>query len=405
MATQPLSFERIETVGTSGLTKGRIYFETSTGCIKVATSTTASENYSGEVKDATFTNSVLVITKRNGAELKLDFSDVASASDVTSLLATLRTDINTNKTNIATLTNKVDTLATSETVSEIATKVSALETTINGNSTTTGLVTKVSTNTTNISDNTSAIATLDSKKANQTGDSNVQFSVKTPTDATHAANKSYVDTKVSTAISSAYKVKGCLADKAALVAITSPSNGDVYNVSAQVTVAASDVGSGSGKFGAAGVYPAGTNFVWVEHTSSDSKTSSETSSTKHWDALGGTVDLSGYATTEAVTGQISTVTSSINSVSNRVSTIEGSYVKDFTSTHNGANTGDYTNQISVTSNSKVNGSVSITIDEKELDLTLANLKSSIATVEGKAGVTSFGTKTGAITVDTDASTA
>lgn len=46
-----LSFSKITTVPSTGLTVGRIYFETSTGLIKVATSTSAYDAFGG-VRDA-----------------------------------------------------------------------------------------------------------------------------------------------------------------------------------------------------------------------------------------------------------------------------------------------------------------------------------------------------------------
>ena len=42
-----LSFSKITTVPSTGLTVGRIYFETSTGLIKVATSTSAYDAFGG----------------------------------------------------------------------------------------------------------------------------------------------------------------------------------------------------------------------------------------------------------------------------------------------------------------------------------------------------------------------
>lgn len=51
MATN-LSFQKIATVPASGLVVGRIYFETSTGMIKVATSATAVDKFGDGVKSA-----------------------------------------------------------------------------------------------------------------------------------------------------------------------------------------------------------------------------------------------------------------------------------------------------------------------------------------------------------------
>lgn len=60
------------------------------------------------VKDATFTNRVLTVSKVDGTSFTLDFSDVASAEGVNSLLATLRDDINALDASVSTLKGRVD---------------------------------------------------------------------------------------------------------------------------------------------------------------------------------------------------------------------------------------------------------------------------------------------------------
>ena len=79
----------------SSYVEGEIYFETSTHLIKVGTGTNTCEIYSG-VRSAAWdsTNKKLTIVDQTGNNIELDFSDVASASGVTSLLAPLRDDIN-----------------------------------------------------------------------------------------------------------------------------------------------------------------------------------------------------------------------------------------------------------------------------------------------------------------------
>lgn len=88
MATN-LSFQKIATVPTSGLVVGRIYFETSTGMIKVATSATAFDKFGDGVKSASWDKSdkTLKIINESGEEISLNLSDVASASAVTTELA------------------------------------------------------------------------------------------------------------------------------------------------------------------------------------------------------------------------------------------------------------------------------------------------------------------------------
>lgn len=83
-----LSFSKITTVPSTGLTVGRIYFETSTGLIKVATSTSAYNAFGG-VRDAQWnsTSQHLIITNANGSTIDLDLSDVASATEVSTAIA------------------------------------------------------------------------------------------------------------------------------------------------------------------------------------------------------------------------------------------------------------------------------------------------------------------------------
>lgn len=88
MATS-LSFQKIATVPASGLVVGRIYFETSTGMIKVATSATAVNKFGDGVKSASWDESTktLTIVNESGEDITLNLSDVASASSVTTALA------------------------------------------------------------------------------------------------------------------------------------------------------------------------------------------------------------------------------------------------------------------------------------------------------------------------------
>lgn len=83
-----LSFSKIATVPDTGLTVGRIYFETSTGLIKVATSTSAYDAFGG-VRNAQWNSASqhLIITNANGNTIDLDLSDVASATEVSTAIA------------------------------------------------------------------------------------------------------------------------------------------------------------------------------------------------------------------------------------------------------------------------------------------------------------------------------
>ncbi len=106
--------------------------------------------------------------------------------------------------------------------------------------------------------------------------------------------KKYVDDQVSAQVAAAYKVKGTVADYAALEGKTSTAVvGDVWNMTASATV--------DGK-----VYPAGTNWVYTE---------------EGWDALGGTVDLSPFMqTADFNTWSAGTYTTDKQNLENSVTT-------------------------------------------------------------------------------------
>lgn len=81
-----LKFVKIATVPLTGLTAGTVYFETSTGLIKVATSATAVQTFSG-VTNVTNAGNIVTFTKSVGDPVKLDLSDLASAESVAEELA------------------------------------------------------------------------------------------------------------------------------------------------------------------------------------------------------------------------------------------------------------------------------------------------------------------------------
>ncbi len=122
--------------------------------------------------------------------------------------------------------------------------------------------------------------------------------------------KTYVDSAISRTISSVYRVKGTKETYAALPA-TGNEVGDVWNVVSAATV--------DGK-----PYPAGTNWVW---------TGSE------WDPLGGTVDLSPYATT-AVTDALSDRIDGKLNIVNANSAYQTTGSTYLTSTQSKSGTGD-----------------------------------------------------------------
>ena len=86
--TTNLSFSKLTTVPSLNLIPGRIYFETSTGLIKIAKSETAIDVFGG-VRDAHWDEETkhLTITNANGTVIDLDLSDVASATEVASALS------------------------------------------------------------------------------------------------------------------------------------------------------------------------------------------------------------------------------------------------------------------------------------------------------------------------------
>lgn len=124
-----VKFFKVQTVAQEGLTTGGIYFEKSTGLIKVATSATATDVFGGDVKDAVWdgTEKTLTISFNSGkSNVVLDFKDVASATGVNSLLAALRTDINANDARLDKLEGAAS--VTGSVAQKIQTAINALDT-------------------------------------------------------------------------------------------------------------------------------------------------------------------------------------------------------------------------------------------------------------------------------------
>lgn len=120
-----------------------------------------------------------------------------------------------------------------------------------------------------------------------------------------------VETKINASISSVYKVKGSCT-YAELLKKSNQTEGDVWNV----TDAHDNV-------------PAGTNYVWAK---------GEGETTAKWDALGGTIDLSGYVSAssfntleQTVTGHTTDITNLKNlalTLNEGVNTIKGWKIND-----------------------------------------------------------------------------
>lgn len=388
-----VKFGKVATVGSSGLTAGKIYFETSTGLIKVAKSTTKVDVFGGNVKDATYSDNILTITKTDGSNITLNFSDIASASGVTEVFNEIKTT---------------------------ALKSVEGSTTANGSNVTVTLK------------NT----TLDDKAQNKT------FTIPVATESaqgttTWAKIKELAKAEAETVAGSVYKVKGTKATIDEVLAVEDATIGDVYNVTAAFTLNSQK-------------YPAGTNVVFV---GPGEEGEPDPSAQAQWDALGGTVDLTPYATTSFVNSELAKKANTVHSHTKSQITDFPTNVSEFTNDANyvtetvlsgkgyitktvadaaydakgaaaGVQTtvGNYTvNGIKlstgtiVLNGSNVNLSSSYATSTsayaepakgESLDVAIGKLAKGVAEAKSSAadGVQSFGGQTGAITVDTTNST-
>lgn len=310
-----LSFQKIATVPASGLVAGRIYFETSTGMIKVATSATAVDKFGDGVKSASWDESAktLKIINESGEEISLNLSDVASASAVTTELE--------KKLNIGTLGDTSSTqsyyglkaFVGAEKLSAITAAKSYTDTEIGkipaaivykGDGTT---VTQSGTSSTvtfavgeipqikvtSLTTDLAAKATITALNA-----------VKTTADAAAPQATTYtkeeVDDKITSAVGSVYKMKGSVDDVTALTALTGVVIGDVYNVVAAGTL--------NGE-----AFEAGSNFVAIKGGAG--------TQTKMWDKLGGTIDLSAYAKSADVANTYATKTAVTSEINTKIGTL------------------------------------------------------------------------------------
>lgn len=283
-----LSFQKIATVPASGLVAGRIYFETSTGMIKVATSATAVDKFGDGVKSASWDESAktLKIINESGEEISLNLSDVASASAVTTELekklniGTLRDTPSTQsyyglKAHVEAEKLSAITAAKSYTDTEIGKIPAAIVYKGDGTTVTQSGDTTVTFSVGTISqDKVSGLTTALSNKATITALNAVKATAKAAAPQATTYTKEEVDNKVASAVGSVYKMKGSVDDASALTALTGVVIGDVYNVVAAGTL--------NGE-----AFEAGSNFVAIKAGAGNQ--------TGMWDKLGGTVDLSSYA--------------------------------------------------------------------------------------------------------------
>lgn len=288
MATN-LSFQKIATVPASGLVAGRIYFETSTGMIKVATSATAVDKFGDGVKSASWDESAktLKIINESGEEISLNLSDVASASAVTTKLAKKLNigasgDASTVQSyyGLKKYTDEAKSSAISSAKSYTDTEISKIPAAIvyKGDGTTvtqSGDTTVVTFAVGEIPQNKVTNLTTDlAAKATTTALNAVKVTAEAAAPQATTYTKDEVDAKVSTAVGSVYKMKGSVDNVTELKALKNVVVGDVYNVVAADTL--------NGE-----TFEAGSNFVAIKAGLGNQE--------EMWDKLGGTIDLSTYA--------------------------------------------------------------------------------------------------------------
>lgn len=309
-----LSFQKIATVPASGLVAGRIYFETSTGMIKVATSATAVDKFGDGVKSASWDESAktLKIINESGEEISLNLSDVASASAVTTELAKKLNigasgDASTVQSyyGLKKYTDEAKSSAISSAKSYTDTEIGKIPAAIvyKGDGTT---VTQSGTSTVTFAvgeipqSKVTSLTTDLAAKATTTALNAVKATADAAAPQATTYTKEEVDNKVASAVGSVYKMKGSVDDAAALTALTGVVIGDVYNVVAAGTL--------NGE-----AFEAGSNFVAIKAGAG--------TQTGMWDKLGGTIDLSAYAKSADVANTYATKTAVTSEISIKIGTL------------------------------------------------------------------------------------
>ena len=394
--------------------KGDIVFNPQTKRISIYNGT-GLEQYGSNIEDATFDGGVLTIKKKaeynnstntwENPIITLDFSDVASASDVTKVVGGLKAVVDNQGNAITTLQNTVGNAS-----SGLVKDVNTLKTEVEAK--TTGLLDRVTALEGATGSGTGGLADLNSRLTTAEGEidtlqTNVSALQNNKADKattlagygiTDAYTKSQVYTKseVDGKLSSAYKAQGSKTASALTNSLLVAANeGYVYNISDALTI--TDSNKSLFVEGVKSSYPAGTNVVVVK-----------VGGAYKFDVIAGFVDLTAYAKTadqktitDALSGRITTLEKFKNGTDGY------QYVKNLTSTHtNSSTSGAPTNMISVTANNKATGEVTININESALDTKLKAMDEAISNADAaaKAGVLSIGGKTGAIDVRSGSTT-
>lgn len=417
-----LSFSKVATVGSTGLTTGRIYFETSTGLIKVATSATTT-NVFGGVRSASYNeeSKILTIINQTGETITLDLSDVASATSIATELAKKlnigsSSDASTVQSyyGLKKYTDEAEAAALSAAKEYTDEKIEAIPaavvykgdgTTITQSGTGTvtfavGSITKAKISDFDDSDYATAAQGTKADTALQSitasGSGNLTLTVGSKSGNTQAISgslttstitsggtglvtasdaKSYITSQVNAAVSSALKYKGsCTYDELP----EEPATGDVWNV----TDAHDNV-------------PAGTNYAWNGES---------------WDPLAGAVDLSPYLLSSTASSTYATKTEVTSGLAGKANVEHTHAIADITSLQSTLDSKvpatRTINDVSLGGNITLDGAdinVGGTADHADdtIATAIAELEDAVAAAQ-TAGVTSFGGQTGAITVNTSA---
>ena len=378
--------------------QGDIVFNPQTKRISICTNanTKTFEEYGGEVQNAVFENSKLTITKKDGTSFILDFSDVASATDVTKVVGGLKETVSNQGNAITALQDTVGN-ASSGLVKDVNTlkteveaettglldRVTALEgATGSGSGGLADLNTRLTTAEGEIDTLQTNVAALENNKANKSD-------VYTKSEV-YTKGETYSQAEINSKLSSVYKAQGSKTASALTSSLLIAANeGYVYNISDELKI--TDSNRSLFVENVESSYPAGTNVVVVN-----------VDGAYKFDVIAGFVDLTAYAKT----AEQKDIT---DALSGRIKTIEDSYVTTVKTTHTSSTSTKadaHKDQLTVTPNVDTKGAVNITINETKLDETLDAMATAISQAQSTAaaGVRSFGGEQGAITVDTTTST-